>query len=181
MVLITLNSTLASVSSKGSDVVCVFQPGYGCIISHVCVCFSLVTAASSHMLCVFQPGYRCIISHVVCVSAWLRLRHLTCCVCFSLVTDASSHMLCVFQPGYGCVISHVVCVSVWLRCVISHVVCVSAWLRLRHLTCCVCFSLVQVLLDEIVCSTAHRCLDPVMMEPSVCYLIHTCTYTVTVL
>ena len=29
------------------------------------------------------------------------------------------------------------------------------------------FSLVQVLLDEIVCSGVHRCVDPVMMEPSV--------------
>ena len=29
------------------------------------------------------------------------------------------------------------------------------------------YSLVQVLLDEILCSTVHRCLDPVMMEPSV--------------
>lgn len=28
-------------------------------------------------------------------------------------------------------------------------------------------SLVQVLLDEIVCSSVHRCVDPVMMEPSV--------------
>jgi len=100
MVLITLNSTLASVSSKGSVVVCV------------------------------SAWLRCVISHVVCVSAWLRMRHLTCCVCFSLVTAASSHMLCVFQsgyaasshmlcvfqPGYGCVISHVVCVSAWCRC-----------------------------------------------------------------
>ena len=25
-------------------------------------------------------------------------------------------------------------------------------------------------LDEIVCSTVHRCLEPVMMEPSVCNL-----------
>jgi hypothetical protein len=33
------------------------------------------------------------------------------------------------------------------------------------------YSLVQVLLDEIVCSTVHRCLDPVMMEPSVSHLI----------
>ncbi|CAE1173446.1 ANG2 [Acanthosepion pharaonis] len=32
-------------------------------------------------------------------------------------------------------------------------------------------NLVQVLLDEIVCSTAHRCLDPSMMEPSVIELI----------
>ena len=33
---------------------------------------------------------------------------------------------------------------------------------------CLCFcSLVQVLLDEIVCSSVHRCVDPVMMEPSV--------------
>ncbi|WAR22413.1 VPS51-like protein [Mya arenaria] len=32
-------------------------------------------------------------------------------------------------------------------------------------------TLVQVLLDEIVCSTVHRCLDPVMMEPSVVELI----------
>ncbi|KAJ8316807.1 hypothetical protein KUTeg_004711 [Tegillarca granosa] len=32
-------------------------------------------------------------------------------------------------------------------------------------------NLVQVLLDEIVCSTVHRCLDPVMMEPSVIDLI----------
>ncbi|XP_060593250.1 vacuolar protein sorting-associated protein 51 homolog [Ruditapes philippinarum] len=32
-------------------------------------------------------------------------------------------------------------------------------------------NLVQVLLDEIVCSTVHRCLDPVMMEPSVIELI----------
>ena len=27
-----------------------------------------------------------------------------------------------------------------------------------------------MLLDEIVCSTVHRCLEPVMMEPSVCSL-----------
>ncbi|KAK3094365.1 hypothetical protein FSP39_000798 [Pinctada imbricata] len=32
-------------------------------------------------------------------------------------------------------------------------------------------NLVQVLLDEIVCSTVHRCLEPVMMEPSVIELI----------
>ncbi|XP_067656588.1 vacuolar protein sorting-associated protein 51 homolog [Haliotis asinina] len=32
-------------------------------------------------------------------------------------------------------------------------------------------NLVQVLLDEIVCSTMHRCLDPVLMEPSVIELI----------
>ncbi|KAL4231802.1 Vacuolar protein sorting-associated protein 51 [Mactra antiquata] len=32
-------------------------------------------------------------------------------------------------------------------------------------------NLVQVLLDEIVCSTVHRCLDPSMMEPSVIELI----------
>ncbi|VDI73036.1 vacuolar protein sorting-associated protein 51 homolog isoform X1 [Mytilus galloprovincialis] len=32
-------------------------------------------------------------------------------------------------------------------------------------------NLVQVLLDEIVCSTVHRCLDPAMMEPSVIDLI----------
>ncbi|KAK3590122.1 hypothetical protein CHS0354_041171 [Potamilus streckersoni] len=32
-------------------------------------------------------------------------------------------------------------------------------------------NLVQVLLDEIVCSTVHRCLDPVLMEPSVIELI----------
>ncbi|XP_052229082.1 vacuolar protein sorting-associated protein 51 homolog isoform X2 [Dreissena polymorpha] len=32
-------------------------------------------------------------------------------------------------------------------------------------------NLVQCLLDEIVCSTVHRCLDPVLMEPSVIELI----------
>jgi hypothetical protein len=32
-------------------------------------------------------------------------------------------------------------------------------------------NLVQVLLDEIVCSAVHRCVDPVMMEPSVIDLI----------
>jgi len=36
----------------------------------------------------------------------------------------------------------------------------------------VVFSLVHLLLDEIVSSTLHRCLDPVTMEPSVCYYIN---------
>ena len=37
--------------------------------------------------------------------------------------------------------------------------------------CCLFFSLVHFLLDEIVGSTVHRCLDAVTMEPSVVELI----------
>ena len=49
-----------------------------------------------------------------------------------------------------------------------HIPQMHAYARMNtSFVCGVCFSLVQVLLDEIVCSSVHRCVDPVMMEPSV--------------